>query len=79
MAMLEIIKEYGGSGSMTHFPNMLKQELKAEGTDMTNASTDKMKKAKKTICEKFLAALMLSGANKAKYNQSRTSWMQGLS
>ena len=55
---------------MTHFPKMLKQELKGEGTDMTNASTDKMKKAKKTICEKFLAALMLSGANKAKYNQS---------
>jgi hypothetical protein len=24
MAMLEVIKEYGGTGSMTHFPNMLK-------------------------------------------------------
>jgi hypothetical protein len=24
MAMLKVIKEYGGSGSMTHFPNMLK-------------------------------------------------------
>ena len=53
---------------MTHFPNLLKQELEAEGTDMTNASTDEMKKAKKTVCKKFLAALMLSGANGAKYN-----------
>ena len=68
MAMLEIIKEYGGSGSMTHFPNMIKQELNAEGTDMTNASTDEMKKAKKIVCKKFLAVLMLSGANGAKYN-----------
>jgi hypothetical protein len=24
MAMLEVIKEYGGLGLMTHFPNMLK-------------------------------------------------------
>ena len=24
MAMLEVIEEYGGTGSMTHFPNMLK-------------------------------------------------------
>ena len=24
MAMLEVIEEYGGAGSMTHFPNMLK-------------------------------------------------------
>ncbi len=24
MAMLEVIEEYGGVGSMTHFPNMLK-------------------------------------------------------
>jgi hypothetical protein len=27
MAMLEVIEEYGGTGSMTHFPNMLKREL----------------------------------------------------
>ena len=68
MAMLEVIEEYGGSGLMTHFPNMLKQELKADGTDMINATTDKVKKGKKAVREKFLAALMLSGANGAKYN-----------
>ena len=35
MAMLEVIEEYGGTGSMTHFPNMLKQEIKADGTNMS--------------------------------------------
>jgi hypothetical protein len=34
MTMLEVIEEYGGLDSMTHFPNMLKQELKADGTDI---------------------------------------------
>ena len=68
MAMLKVVKEYGGPGLMTHFPNMLKQELKANGTDMIKATTDEMKKGKKAICKKFLAALMLCGANGAKYN-----------
>ncbi len=70
MVMLELIEEYGGSGLMTHFPNMLKQELETEGTDMASTSTDEMKKAKKTVCEKFLADLMLSRANskRGKYN-----------
>ena len=72
-AMLEVIKEYGGSGLMTHFPNMLKQELEAEGTDMTNASTDEMKKAKKIVCKKFLAVLMLSRAYGEKYNELKQS------
>jgi hypothetical protein len=31
MAMLEVIKKYRGAESMTHFPNMLKQELEANG------------------------------------------------
>jgi hypothetical protein len=68
MAMLEVIKEYGGVGSMTHFPNMLKQELETNGTDLSKATSEQLKDGKKTICEKFLAALMLSGANEAKYN-----------
>jgi hypothetical protein len=34
MAMLEVIEEYGGAGSMTHFPNMLKREIEADGTDI---------------------------------------------
>ena len=61
---------------MTHFPNMLKQELEAEGTDMINTSTDETKKSKKTVCEKFLAALMLSGANGAKYNDLKQGMVE---
>jgi hypothetical protein len=68
MAMLKVIKEYRGAGSMTHFPNILKQELETNGTDLSKATSDQLKDGKKTVCEKFLAALMLSGDNGAKYN-----------
>jgi hypothetical protein len=68
MAMLEVIEEYGGAGLMTHFPNMLKREIEADGTDMSKATNKQMKEGKKVVHEKFLAALMLSGANGAKYN-----------
>jgi hypothetical protein len=68
MAMLEVIEGYGGAGSMTHFPNMLKQELEANGVDLSKATNEQLKDGKKTVSEKFLAALMLSGANGAKYN-----------
>jgi hypothetical protein len=68
MAMLEVIEEYGGAGLMTHFPNMLKQELEANGIDLSKATNEQLKDRKKTVCKKFLAALMLSGANGAKYN-----------
>jgi hypothetical protein len=67
MAMLEVIEEYGGAGLMTHFPNMLKQELEASGIELSEATNEQLKDRKKTVCEKFLAALMLSGANGAKY------------
>ncbi len=53
---------------MTHFPNMLKQELETNGTDLSKATSEQLKDGKKTIHEKFLAALMLCGANGAKYN-----------
>ena len=63
MAMLKLIKEYRGMGSMTHFPNMLKQELKANGIDLSKATSEQLEDRKKTICEKFIAALILTGAN----------------
>jgi hypothetical protein len=47
---------------------MLKQEIEADGTDMSNTTNEQMKEGKKAVREKFLAALMLSGANRAKYN-----------
>ena len=63
MAMLKVIKEYGGAGSMTHFSNMLKQELEANGIDLSMATSEQLEDRKKTICKKFCAALMLTGAN----------------
>jgi len=68
MAMLEVIEECGEAGSMTHFPNMLKREIEADGTDMSNATNEQMKEGKKANRKKFLATLMLSGENGAKYN-----------
>ena len=49
MAMLKVIKEYGGTGLLTHFPNMLKQELKADGIDLSKATTDKLKEGRKAV------------------------------
>jgi len=40
-----------------------------KGIDMDKASGDEMKKAKKTVRDKFLAALMLNGANRDKYGE----------
>ncbi len=68
IAMLEVIKEYGGAGSMTHIPNMLKQELETNGTDLSKATSEQLKDGKETVRKKLLAALMLTGANGAKYN-----------
>jgi hypothetical protein len=39
MAMMEVIEEYGGAGSLTHFPSLLKQELEAKELDLSNATT----------------------------------------
>jgi hypothetical protein len=72
-AMLEVIEEYGGTGSMTHLPNMLKRELDADGIDLSKATSDQVKEGKKTVFDKFLAALMLSGANGTKYNDLKQS------
>jgi hypothetical protein len=68
IAMLEVIEEYGGAGSMMHIPNMLKKEIESMGTDLAKVMSDQLKQAKKTVRDKFLAAFMLSGANGAKYN-----------
>jgi hypothetical protein len=52
--MLKVIEEYGGAGSMTHFPNMLKREIKADETDMSNTTNEQMKEVKKAVRESFL-------------------------
>ena len=72
-AMVEVIEEYGGAGSLTYFPNMIKKELRTKSIDMEKATGDEMKEAKKTVREKFLAALMLNGANCDKYGELKRS------
>ncbi len=73
LALVEVIEEYGGAGSLTHFPNMIKKELLSDNVDVTKATSDEMKKAKKKVQEKFLAALMLDGANCDKYGDLKRS------
>jgi hypothetical protein len=63
MAMLEVIEEYGGTVSLTHFPNLLKQELQGKGLDISMATAEELKEGKKTMGKKFLAAVMLNSAN----------------
>ena len=46
MAMMEAIEEYGGAGSLTHFPNLLKQELEAIGLDLSAATAEELKEGK---------------------------------
>ncbi len=54
---------------MTYFLNMIKKELMTNGINMDKASGDEMKEAKKTVRDKFLAALMLNRANRDKYGE----------
>jgi hypothetical protein len=60
MALVKVIKKYQGSGSITNFPNMIKNvlNLKNPGIDMSKATPDQMKEAKKTVHNKVLAALL---------------------
>ncbi len=71
--MAEVIEEYRGAGSLTYFPNMIKKELTTKGVDMNKASVEEMKEAKKMVHEKFLATLMLNGANCEKYGELKCS------
>jgi hypothetical protein len=74
MALVEVIEEYGGTGSLTHFPNMIKKELLSKNImDPSKASADDLKEAKGVVREKFLAALMLNGANASKYGELKRS------
>jgi hypothetical protein len=66
MAMLEMIEEYRGTGSLTPLPSMLKQELNEKGVDLSKASADKLTEGNKTVCKNSLAVLMLSRAIGAK-------------
>jgi hypothetical protein len=70
MALVKVIEEYGGAVSLTQFPNMIRKELSSKNiADMSKAMPDELKEAKSIVRDKFLAALMLNGANAAKYNK----------
>ena len=43
-AMVEVVEEYGGAGSLMYFPNMIKKELMAKSKDMDKATGDEMNK-----------------------------------
>ena len=74
MALVEVIEEYGGTGSLTHFPNMIKKELLSKNiTDPSKASADDLREARGVVREKFLAALMLNGANASKHGELKRS------
>jgi hypothetical protein len=76
LAMVEVIKEYGGEGSLTFFPNMIKKEViavKAANNNMGAMTGDETKEAKKSVRDKFLAALILSGANCGRYGDLKRS------
>ncbi len=74
MALIEVIEEYGGAGSLAYFPSMIRKELALKNfTDMSKITSDELKEAKGTVRDKFLAALMLNGANAAKYNKLKRS------
>ena len=76
LAMIKSIKDYGGAGSLTYFPNMIKKELvavKAANKNTGTATQEEQKDARKIMCDKFLVALMLNGSNQAKYGELKRS------
>jgi hypothetical protein len=52
---------------------MIKKELELKKIDMDKASASEMRDAKKIVRDKFLAALILSGANREKYGKLKRS------
>jgi hypothetical protein len=70
LALTEVIEEYGGAGCITHFPTMMKKELTKINEsldDASKATPEQRAQAKLAVRNKFLAALMLNGANEARY------------
>ena len=76
LALAKVIEEYGGAGSLTHFPSMIKKELLSNNIAVINATAIQMEKAKKNVQDKFLAALMLSKANCDKYDDLKRSMQE---
>ena len=68
VALIDAIKTYGGSGAIGITPTFVSQtlqEMHQEGkcTDPMKPSSAELAETHKKVRDKFLAALMLSGAN----------------
>jgi hypothetical protein len=77
MSFVETIKTYGGLGAVGVIPTFLKDKIKVLHTqgliaDATNPTDDERALAVGAICEEYLAALMLSGANRDRFSLLRT-------
>ena len=75
-AHVETIETYGGTGAIEITPTFVAQTLKdmhaaQECHDPANPSTDELTAAHKSVWDEFLAALMLSGANRDCYSAVR--------
>jgi hypothetical protein len=76
MAHVDTIKTYGGMGAIGITPTFVAQKLSemftaGTCTDSADPSTDELGIAHKAVQDEFLAALMLSGANKDRYGALR--------
>ncbi len=77
MSFVKTIETYGGLGAVSMIPTFLEdkiKELHAQGliTDAANPTNDERALAVGAVREKYLAALMLSGANRDKFSLLRT-------
>jgi hypothetical protein len=55
---------------LTHFPNVIRKEVSSKNiANMSKAMPDELKEAKSVVRDKFLATLIINGANAAKYNK----------
>ena len=77
MAHVETIETYGGVDAVGIVPAFVTQMLKTMHTDglcsdPNNPTEVELAAARATVREEFLAGLMLSGANRDRYNPLRT-------
>jgi hypothetical protein len=77
MVHVETIEFYGGVGAVGNVPAFITQMLKTMHTeglcsDPDNPTEVELAVARATVCEEFLAGLMLSGANRDRYNALQT-------
>ena len=76
MALVDTIETYGGTGAIAITPTLVKHKLtemqtNSKCTDPDNPTSAELATAHKLVRDKFLAALMLDGANRDRYGALR--------